>query len=61
MAANVTTDNGGATKISLAEVTVPIVGLLLGVMLLIAGLVLSRSEPEDEEYEDDDQTVRVSA
>jgi hypothetical protein len=61
VAANVSTDNGGATKISLAEVTVPIVGLLLGVMLLIAGLVLSRSEPEDEEYEDDDQTVGVSA
>jgi hypothetical protein len=61
VAANVSTDNGGATKISLAEVTVPIVGLLLGVMLLIAGLVLSRSEPEDEEYEDDEQTVGVSA
>jgi hypothetical protein len=59
--ANVSTDNGGATKISLAEVTVPIVGLLLGVMLLIAGLVLSRREPEDEEYEDDDQPVGASA
>ncbi len=59
--ANVSTDNGGATKISLAEVTVPIVGLLLGVVFLIAGLVLSRRELEYEEYEDDDQTVGASA
>ena len=61
VAENVSVDNGGATKISLAEVTVPIVGLLIGVMLLIAGLALSRRNPEDEEYEDDDQTVGASA
>ena len=52
----VTRDNGGATAISLLDVTVPIVGGLLGIILLGAGLVLSR-RPEDEEYEEDEETV----
>jgi DUF3068 family protein len=52
----VNTDNAGATKISLLNVTIPIVGGLLGIVLLGAGLVLSR-RPEDDEYEDDEETV----
>jgi hypothetical protein len=52
----VNADNGGATKISLLNVTIPIVGGLIGVILLGAGLVLSR-RPEQEEYEDDQETV----
>src|SRR6266705_1464898 len=56
----VSTDNGDATKSSLINVTIPIVAGLLGVVLLIAGLVLSR-RPEDEEYEDEEQPVGASA
>src|SRR5215472_3041375 len=52
----VSRDNGGATAISLLKVTVPIVGGLLGIVLLVAGLILSR-RPEEEEYEDDELTV----
>jgi hypothetical protein len=55
----VSTDNGGATKISLINVTIPIAGGLVGVVLLGAGLVLSR-RPEDEEYEDDHEPVGAS-
>ena len=61
VASAVSTDNGRATKISLINVTIPIVAGLLGIVALIAGLVLSRSRPEDEEYEDDDQPVGASA
>jgi hypothetical protein len=49
-------DNGSATAISLLKVTVPIVGGLLGIVLLGAGLILSR-RPEEEEYEDDEEPV----
>jgi hypothetical protein len=52
----VSRDNGGATAISLLNVTVPIVGGLLGVVLLAAGLVLSR-RPEYEDYQEDEETV----
>jgi DUF3068 family protein len=52
----VSRDNGGATAISLLNVTVPIVGGLLGVILLGAGLVLSR-RPQYEEYQEDEETV----
>src|SRR5215470_14129026 len=52
----VSRDNGGATAISLLKVTVPIVGGLLGIVLLGAGLILSR-RPEEEEYEDDELTI----
>jgi hypothetical protein len=55
----VSRDNGGATAISLLKVTVPIVGGLLGVVLLGAGLVLSR-RPEYEEYQEDEETVGAS-
>jgi hypothetical protein len=55
----VSIDNGGATAISLLKVTVPIVGGLLGIILLGAGIVLSR-RPEEEEYEDDQETVGAS-
>jgi len=52
----VNTDNGGATKISLLNVTIPIAGGLIGIVLLGAGLIMSR-RPEDEEYEEDEETV----
>jgi hypothetical protein len=55
----VSRDNGGATAISLLNVTVPIVGGLIGVVLLGAGLVLSR-RPEYDEYQDDQETVGAS-
>lgn len=57
----VNTDLGGQNKISLVYTTIPIVGGLLGVILLVAGLVLSRPRPEDEEYEDDEEPVGASA
>jgi glucose uptake protein GlcU len=34
---------------------------VLGIILLVVGLVLSRARHEDDEYEDDDATVRASA
>jgi hypothetical protein len=55
----VNTDNAGATKISLLNVTIPIVGGLIGVVLLGAGLVLSR-RPEYDEYQEDEETVGAS-
>src|SRR5262249_51675143 len=51
--------NGATTKINVLNVIVPIVAGLLGLILLIVGLVLSQLRPEDEQYEDDDETVRV--
>jgi len=49
------------TKINVLKVIVPIVAGLLGIILLVIGLVLSRLQPEDEEYEDDDEAIRVPA
>lgn len=54
-------DNGGTTKITVLNVIIPIVAGLIGIILLVLGLVLSRGRPEDDEYEDDDETVRVPA
>ena len=61
VAANVKTDNGGTTKITVLNVIIPIVTGLIGLILLVLGLVLSRGRPEDDQYEDDDETVRVPA
>jgi hypothetical protein len=61
VASKVATDKNGTTKINVLNVIVPIVAGLLGIILLVVGLVLSRSRPEDEEYEDDDQVVGVPA
>ncbi|MGI9008303.1 MAG: DUF3068 domain-containing protein [Streptosporangiaceae bacterium] len=61
LAAGVKTDKKGRNEISLLTVIIPIVGGLLGIVLVILGVVLSRSKPEDEEYEDDDRTVGVPA
>jgi len=57
----VNTVNDASTKITVLNVIVPIVAGVIGIILLVLGLVLSRRRPEDEEYEDDDETVRVSA
>jgi len=61
VASNVTTVKNAATKINALKVIVPIVAGLLGIILLVVGLILGRLQPEDEEYEDDDETVRVPA
>jgi Porin PorA len=61
VAANVKTDNGGTTKITVLNVIIPIVTGLIGLILLVLGLVLSRGRPEDDQYEDDDETIRVPA
>jgi hypothetical protein len=47
------------TKINMLKVIVPIVAGLLGIILIVVGLVLSRLQPEDEEYEDDEEAIRV--
>jgi Porin PorA len=61
VADNVKTDNGGTTKITVLNVIIPIVAGVIGLILLVLGLVLSRVRPEDDQYEDDDETVRVPA
>ncbi len=61
VASKVSTVNDASTKITILKVIVPIVAGLIGLILLVIGLVLSRGRPEDEQYEDDDETVRVPA
>lgn len=61
LATGVKTDNKGRNEISLLTLIIPIVAGLLGIILVIVGVVLSRPRPEDEEYEDDDRTVGVPA
>ncbi len=61
VAASVSIDNSGRSKIALLEVIIPIVAGVLGIILLVVGLVLSRARNEDDEYEDDDATVGASA
>ena len=61
IAANVQTDNDATTKITVLNVIVPIVAGLIGLILLVIGLVLSRFSQEDEQYEDDDEDMRVPA
>jgi hypothetical protein len=61
VAASVSTDNSGRSEIGLLELIVPIVAGVLGIILLVVGLVLSRARDEDDEYEDDDATVGASA
>ena len=61
VAASVSTDNSGRSKIGLLELILPIVAGVLGIILLVVGLVLSRARHEDDEYEDDDATVGASA
>ncbi len=61
VASNVKRVKDATTKINVLKVIVPIVAGLLGIILLVIGLVLSRLQPEDEEYEDDDEAIRVPA
>jgi Porin PorA len=51
VATNVATDKSDDRKIALVEDVLPIVGLVLGIILLVVGLVLSRSRTEDEDEE----------
>lgn len=57
IASSVKSDNNYRTEIELATNIIPIVAGLLGIILLVVGLVLSRFGPEDEEYEDEDEPV----
>jgi Porin PorA len=61
IASNVQTDKNGTTKITVLNVIIPIVAGVIGLILLVVGLVMSRFRPEDEEYEDDDEAIRVPA
>jgi hypothetical protein len=61
VASNVQTDNNATTKITVLNVIIPIVAGLIGLILLVVGLVLSRFSHEDEQYEDDDEAIRVPA
>jgi hypothetical protein len=57
VASIVKSDNHYRTEIELATNIIPIVAGLLGIILLVVGLVLSRLSPEDEEYEDEEEPV----
>jgi hypothetical protein len=59
--AGVNTDNSARSKISLLTVIVPLIAGILGVLLVVLGLIFTRSEPEDEEYADDDEPVGAAA
>jgi hypothetical protein len=48
----VNTDNHYRFEIQLVSVILPIIAGVIGLILLVAGLVLSRMTPEDEQYED---------
>lgn len=61
VASNVQTVKDATTKISVLNVIIPIVAGLIGLILLVLGLVMSRGMPEDEQYEDEDETIRVPA
>jgi hypothetical protein len=61
IASNVQTDKNGTTKITVLNVIIPIVAGVIGLILLVVGLAMSRFRPEDEEYEDDDEAIRVPA
>ncbi len=61
IAATVKNDNHYRNLINLATFIVPVVAGLVGIILLVVGLVLSRMSPEDEEYEDEDEPVGASA
>jgi len=61
LAATVKRDIHYRNLINLATFIVPVVAGLLGIILLVIGLVLSRMSPEDEEYEDEDEPVGASA
>jgi hypothetical protein len=61
VASNVQTDKDATTKITVLNVIIPIVAGLIGLILLVIGLVLSRFSHEDEQYEDDDEDIRVPA
>jgi hypothetical protein len=59
--AGVNTDNSARSEISLLKVIVPLIAGILGVLLVVLGLIFTRSDPEDEEYADDDEPVGATA
>jgi len=60
VATTIKSDNHYRNLINLATFIVPIVAGLVGIILLVIGLVLSRMSPEDE-YEDEDEPVGATA
>ncbi|HEX9623344.1 MAG TPA: DUF3068 domain-containing protein [Streptosporangiaceae bacterium] len=61
VAATLKRDTHYRNLINLATFIIPVVAGLVGIILLVVGLVLSRMSPEDEEYEDEDEPVGASA
>ena len=61
IASSISTDNSGRSEIGVLNTIVPIVAGVLGIILLVVGLVLSRGRDQDDEYEDDDEPVGASA
>jgi len=57
LASVVATDNHYRTEINVAKNIVPIIALIIGIILLAAGLVASRLRPDYEEYEDEDEPI----
>ncbi|HET7014106.1 MAG TPA: DUF3068 domain-containing protein [Streptosporangiaceae bacterium] len=55
------TDTHYRNLINLATFIIPVVAGLVGIILLVVGLVLSRMSDEDEEYEDEDEPVGATA
>jgi hypothetical protein len=60
VATTIKSDNHYRNLINLATFIVPVVAGLVGIILLVIGLVLSRMSPEDE-YEDEDEPVGANA
>jgi hypothetical protein len=61
VATTIKSDNHYKNLINLATFIVPVIAGLIGIILLVVGLVLSRMSPEDEEYEDEDEPVGATA
>jgi hypothetical protein len=59
--AGVNTDNSARSEISLLKLIVPLIAGILGVVLVVLGLIFTRSRPEDEEYADDNEPVGAAA
>lgn len=59
--AGVNTDNSARSEISLLTVIIPLIAGILGVVLVVLGIIFTRSRPEDEEYADDNEPVGAAA
>jgi hypothetical protein len=57
VAAHVKSDNHYRFEINLATTIIPIIAVIVGIILLAAGLVLLRMRPDYEEYQDEDEPI----